>query len=74
VTERHVVPNHGAEGGWKVIGASTGATESRTATQAGAIADAEDEVVRSGGGEVLIHGLDGNVQDKRTVETEFDDE
>ncbi|MBB5159269.1 DUF2188 domain-containing protein [Saccharopolyspora phatthalungensis] len=67
MTERHVVPDHGG-GGWKVIGSSTGATESRTTTQAGAIADAEYEVRRAGGGEVLIHGLDGKVNDKRKVE------
>lgn len=67
MSERHVVPSHGPQGGWKVVGASAGSTESRTKTQAGAIADAEHELERSGGGEVLVHDEDGQVREKRTV-------
>ena len=67
MSERHVVYDHG-EGDWKVIGASSGATESRNKTQAGAIAEGEAEARRTGGGEVLIHGIDGKVHDKRIVE------
>lgn len=64
--ERHVVPARG-ERGWKVIGASTGATETRTSTQSDAIEQACAELEFAGGCEVLIHGLNGVVQDKRTV-------
>lgn len=64
--ERHVVPNHGPEGGWKVIGSSTGATELHTASQREAIAAAEEEL-HGRGGEILIHNVHGEVQDKRTV-------
>ncbi|MEV0053196.1 DUF2188 domain-containing protein [Saccharopolyspora shandongensis] len=67
MTERHVVRDH-AEGKWKVVDASTGETESRTRTQAGAIAEAADKARRTGGGDVFIHGFDGKVNEKRKVE------
>ncbi|MEV0085484.1 MULTISPECIES: DUF2188 domain-containing protein [Saccharopolyspora] len=66
MAERHVVRDH-AEGTWKVVDASTGKTESRTRTQAGAIAEAADKARRTGGGDVVIHGFDGEVNEKRTV-------
>lgn len=65
--ERHVVPDR-AEGTWKVLGASTGASESTKSTQAEAVEEACAELARLDGGEVLIHGLAGGVQNKRTVE------
>lgn len=67
MSERHVVPDRAAGGGWKVIGAGSGTTESQTATQADAIDEAEQELRHSGGGELLIHGLRGQVCDKRLV-------
>ncbi|CAM04773.1 uncharacterized protein DUF2188 [Saccharopolyspora erythraea NRRL 2338] len=63
--ERHVVPNRG-HGGWKVIGSSTGATEQQADTQAEAVEQAIAELAHDGG-EVLVHGLDGAVQEKRVV-------
>ena len=64
--ERHVVPDRGA-GGWKVIGAHTGATEERSTEQHEAVEAACEQLRRSEGGDVLIHGLDGTVQERRTV-------
>lgn len=64
--ERHVVRDH-HEGNWKVVCPSTGSTDRRTSIQAEAIDLACDDVRESGGGQVLIHGADGSVRDKRTV-------
>lgn len=64
-TNRNVVPN--SEGGWDV----TGAGERRSAhadTQAEAIARAKEIVHNAGGGEVSIHGRDGKVRAKDTVD------
>ena len=64
-TNRNVVPN--PEGGWDV----TGAGERRSAhtdKQADAIARAKEIVGNAGGGEVSIHGRDGKVRAKDTVE------
>ncbi len=68
VNERHVVRNASPHGGWKVVGPQTGSTISRAATQAGAIVDAEQELEDDGGGQVVIHGIRGQVSDRRTVE------
>ncbi len=64
--ERHVVRDH-HEGNWKVVCPSTGSTGSRTPIQAEAIDLACDDLRETGGGQVLIHGADGSVRDKRTV-------
>lgn len=66
MTQRHVTPNERG-GGWQVSAPSSTQPDARTSTQAGAIAEAEDKVRRSGGGHVLIHGLDGGIRDRRTV-------
>ncbi|ASU79652.1 DUF2188 domain-containing protein [Actinopolyspora erythraea] len=65
--QRHVVPGGGG-GGWKVVGAATGSTESSTSTQADAIDEARKQLEDSDGGEILIHGVDGSVRDRRTVQ------
>jgi hypothetical protein len=67
--ERHIVPDRGS-GGWKVIGPSTGATECHTECQADAIDEACAQLRRAGGGTVLIHGLTGRVQNRKTVAPE----
>ncbi|MDR7300012.1 DUF2188 domain-containing protein [Haloactinomyces albus] len=67
MSERHVVPDRATGGGWKVTGADS--AESQTATQADAIDEAEQELRHSGGGELLIHGLRGQVCDKRLVQS-----
>ncbi|SFE58170.1 hypothetical protein SAMN04487819_11744 [Actinopolyspora alba] len=66
--QRHVVPGGGG-GGWKVVGAATGSTESSTDTQADAIDEARRQLESSDGGEILIHGIDGSVRDRRTVQS-----
>lgn len=66
MSECHVVPDR-REGGWKIIGAGTSIPATRAETQADAIDAARDELRRDGGGEVLIHGIAGSVQEKRTV-------
>lgn len=66
--ERHVLPGSGG-GGWKVVGAATGSTESSTNNQADAIDEARKQLEYDGGGEILIHGIDGSVRDRRTVKT-----
>ncbi|MBB5156921.1 hypothetical protein BJ970_004455 [Saccharopolyspora phatthalungensis] len=38
-----------------------------TTTQEEAVATAHEQLVRDGGGELVIHGTDGKVRDKRTV-------
>lgn len=64
--ERHVVRDRG-NGHWKVLGASTGSNESTAPTQEEAITRACAELAHGEGGQVLIHGLDGTVQDTRTI-------
>ncbi len=64
--ERHVVRDH-QEGNWKVVCPSSGSTGSRTPIQADAIDFACADLREAGGGQVLIHGADGSVRDKRTV-------
>ncbi|MBX9244643.1 DUF2188 domain-containing protein [Actinotalea ferrariae] len=63
--DRNVVPNPG--GGWDVTGAGKRAS-AHTDTQAEAIARAKEIVGNAGGGEVSIHGRDGKVRAKDTVE------
>lgn len=62
---RNVVPN--PDGGWDVTGAGQRAS-AHTDTQAEAIARAKEIVHNAGGGEVSIHGRDGKVRAKDTVE------
>lgn len=64
-TNRNVVPN--PEGGWDVTGAGKRAS-AHTNTQAAAISRAKEIVSNAGGGEVSIHGRDGKVRAKDTVE------
>ncbi len=64
--ERHVVRDR-TTGGWKIVGAHTGATEQHTDNQEDAIQAACDQLERADGGEVLIHGLDGTVRNRRTI-------
>ncbi|PRW64724.1 DUF2188 domain-containing protein [Actinopolyspora mortivallis] len=67
MTQRHVVPGGGG-GGWKVVDATTDSAQSKTNTQADAIDEARRQLENSDGGEILIHGIDGSVRDRRTVQ------
>jgi len=64
-TNRNVVPSPG--GGWDVTGAAKGKS-AHTRTQAEAIDRAKQIVERAGGGEVTIHGRDGKIREKDTVD------
>lgn len=66
--ECHVIPDQ-RNGGWKVGGPAV--AECHTRTQSDAIEEACTQLRRAGGGAVLIHGLRGRVQDRRTVLQEF---
>jgi uncharacterized protein DUF2188 len=62
---RHVVPN--PEGGWDVKKPKADRASSHHETQAAAEQRAKEIVGNAGGGEVLIHGTDGQIRDKDTV-------
>jgi hypothetical protein len=65
MSARHVVP---AEDGWQVKKDHAQRPSARTPTQAEAITRALEIVANDGGGEVVIHGTDGQVRETRTVE------
>lgn len=65
-TNRHVVP--GADGdGWDVRAPDASRASSHHQTQADAINRARQIVQNAGGGEVRIHGRDGQIRDSDTV-------
>lgn len=63
--DRHVVPD--GEGGWKVERENAERASSLHDTQRDAIDRAREIVDNAGGGEVSIHGRDGQIRDKRTI-------
>jgi hypothetical protein len=65
MSDRHVVP---AEDGWQVEKDHAQRPSAKTATQAEAVSRALEIVANDGGGEVVIHGTDGQVRETRTVE------
>jgi hypothetical protein len=62
---RHVVPNK--DGGWDVRAPEASRASSHTDTQAQAIDRAREIVHNAGGGEVVIHGRNGEIRDSDTV-------
>jgi hypothetical protein len=62
---RHVLP--GSNGGWDVTKPGASRASAHTETQAEAIGRARDIVTNAGGGEVVIHGRDGQIRDSDTV-------
>lgn len=62
---RHVVPNSG--GGWDVKAPGAQRASAHTDTQADAIQRAKTIVHNQGGGEVRIHGKDGQIRNNDTV-------
>lgn len=63
--ERHVTKND--EGRWDVVAPGAKRASSSHHTQAEAVARARQIVGRSGGGEVITHGVDGRIRDSDTV-------
>ena len=62
---RHVVPN--PQGGWAVRKPGASRASSHHETQAQAEAHAKEILTRTGGGEAVIHGRDGQIRDSDTV-------
>lgn len=64
-SDRHVVPN--PDGGWDVKKPGAERASSHEDTQADAIDRAREIVHNAGGGEVVIHGRNGQIRDSDTV-------
>ena len=64
MSDRHVVP---AEDGWRVEKDNARRPSAKAATQAEAVKRAVEIVANDGGGEVIIHGTNGDVRDNRSV-------
>lgn len=64
--ERHVVPNS-ERGGWDVVAPGGSRASSHHPTQANAIARGREIVGNAGGGELRIHGRDGQIRDSDTI-------
>lgn len=62
---RHVVPSK--DGGWDVRAPGAKRVSAHETTQAGAERRAKEIVGNAGGGEVVIHGRNGQVRDSDTV-------
>lgn len=62
--ERHVTQND--DGTWGVVPSGKPSTSTHR-TQSEAIGQARQDVGRTGGGEVVIHGRDGKIRDSDTV-------
>lgn len=65
-TDRDVVPNRD-RGGWDVVAPGASRASSHHDTQADAIARGREIVQNAGGGEVRIHGRNGQIRDSDTV-------
>jgi Uncharacterized protein conserved in bacteria (DUF2188) len=63
--ERHVVSN--PDGGWNVESPNSQRASARRTTQADAIDRAREILKNGGGGEIVIHGRDGQIRDSGTV-------
>jgi hypothetical protein len=63
--ERHVVPSKG--GGWDVKAPGGTRSSAHVDTQAEAIDRAREIVHKSGGGEIVIHRLTGQIRGSDTV-------
>ena len=66
-TNRNVTPN--PSGGWDVTGAGSGRASSHHDTQADARTRAAEIVANQGGGEVSVHGTNGQIRAKDTIPT-----
>ncbi len=62
---RHIAPR--SEGGWQVTDPAGQEATERTSTQDEAILVAHHQLGYAGGGELVIHGADGRIRDKRTI-------
>jgi Uncharacterized protein conserved in bacteria (DUF2188) len=63
--ETHVVPN--SRGGWDVVRPGAATRESGHANKRAAEQRARELTREIGGGEVVVHGRDGRIQDADTI-------
>jgi len=63
--DRHVVPS--PDGGWDVEKPGGSRASAHRGTQSDAIDRAREIVRNAGGGEIVIHGVNGQIRDKDTV-------
>ncbi|GAA2368189.1 DUF2188 domain-containing protein [Dactylosporangium salmoneum] len=63
--ERHVVRN--PNGGWDIVAPDAQRRSGHADTQAAAIDRAREILGNRNGGEIVIHGRDGNIRDSDTV-------
>ena len=70
MSDRHVVPS---EDGWNVEKDNAQRPSAKAPTQAEAIKRAVEIVSNDGGGQVVVHGTDGNVRETRTVSAGSED-
>ncbi len=63
--DRHVVPSE--NGGWNVVKPGGARSSAHTTTQQEAVDRARTIVTNLGGGEVRIHGRNGQIRDSDTV-------
>ena len=64
-SSRHVVPN--PDGGWDVRAPEAARRSGHSETKEDAIARAREILANAGGGEMVIHGRDGRIQDSTTI-------
>lgn len=62
--DRHVIPEGDQ---WKVINPDGVKATTHTDTQEEAVARAREIIRNDGGGELVVHGTDGQIRDKRTL-------
>lgn len=70
MSDRHVKP---ADDGWSVEKPDAQRPSAKTPTQAEAIKRAVEIVANDGGGDVIVHGTNGDVRETRTVEADAED-
>lgn len=63
--QRHVTPH--PEGGWQVTRPGANRAIARTETQADGIDRARALLRNDGGGEIVIHGRNGQIRDSDTI-------
>lgn len=64
MANQHVVPK---EDGWAVLGEGNSRDTAHTDTQREAIDRAREILQNQGGGELVIHGENGRIRDKDTI-------
>jgi hypothetical protein len=64
-SSRHIVPN--PDGGWDVRAPDAARSSGHAKTKQEAIARAREILANAGGGEMVIHGQDGQIQNSTTV-------